>query len=1005
MYGLDIGPAAIRAATDDGDGPTIDSVPPVVMPVDDDTLTTAGLSRESDTVQVDGTTYAVGAAAQNAAETAEGEPQPLFGNGILAGDSPAAGTVVLDTLIDDAIGDGADGQLCYTTVGSPVDTATPADTHHEAVTAALDGRSVDPTPISKGFAVVYDQLAADNFTGLGVCLEAQTTSATVAYYGVAAVSVSIAKGREWIVDRVAADTGHAPTQVARTLEDLTLEPDVTTDSLESALAEAYDELVAELIDAIQDKAGENDIQRGLSIPVAIAGDGAIEGLEFLVGGRFDAATVPFSVRDVRLADVPAESAARGALAAARDDVEADGAMSGSESVGVDTASAATESAVDGESPTNTELAFDEFDAAETTPDPTDDAIEKLFDRLANRDDEIQSVREDLDALFEDLEYIESQTAAAEEVAALDDRLESFANELADLEAKSETHATETDVASLDADLEALSDAFDTLEADVGEVDETLTAVEATAADERSTLDDRLVDLVADLETVTDRTATIDEALNEVRTDLDDLAVTAATEASLETLEETLSELADDVADLERDIEQRGARLDGVAGRLEELRTRLDGVAGRLEEHVERTDARFETVETTLDEEIDAVGNELDTIHETIDTRIERVCDATDDIESAAATDERVDNIAGELAHLETAVDDAGETISAVETQLDDLETRTASTETVDALTTDLETVEEDVRGLESSLDSLEDELEGQIDDAVADIETRIESATNALDNDRAALESTIERMDAETVTDAELAVLRDALADTDDELDAVVTDLDDLAMTLQTVDDRIDDVETTFTADLSALEANLERETDVLAETISAIDDRVDETEHRLDDYGEQIDETRHRLHDHDDRIDDLASSIETAEDTASETAVTAIEADLEAVDDRLVSLRTAHDDLAQTVESSPDESALEALRSELDALDRRIDDVETQVNRDEELEALRSELEAVRADATATPALPPSIVAGGGGAGVVAGAIAALSSDATIGVGTAVVGLVLIAVAGSLAR
>jgi len=26
-YGLDIGPTAIRAATDDGDGPTIDSVP------------------------------------------------------------------------------------------------------------------------------------------------------------------------------------------------------------------------------------------------------------------------------------------------------------------------------------------------------------------------------------------------------------------------------------------------------------------------------------------------------------------------------------------------------------------------------------------------------------------------------------------------------------------------------------------------------------------------------------------------------------------------------------------------------------------------------------------------------------------------------------------------------------------------------------------------------------------------------------------------------------------
>ena len=847
-YGLDIGPAAIRAATDDGDGPTIDAVPPVVLPVDDDTLTKAGLSRESDTVQVDGTTYAVGTAARNAAATVAGDPQPLFVNGLLAEDGPADATVVLDALIDDVVGDVADGRLCYTTVGTPVETA--ADTHHEAVTTVLADRGVDPTPISKGFAVVYDQLAADNYTGLGVCLETQTTSATVAYYGVPAVAVSIAKGREWVVDRVADETGHEPVQVARTLEDLTLDPDVKAGGLESALVEAYDDLVAELIDAIRDEADESDVQRGLSIPVAIAGEGAIEGLEYLVGGRFDAATVPFSVRDVRLAELPAESAVRGALAAARDDVEADGAMTGPELAGADTASATAESAVKGESATDTELAFDEFDAAGTTPDPADDAIEKLFDRLADRDDEIQSVREDL-------EYVEARTAAAEDVAALDERLESFADELAELETKSETHATETDVASLAADLEALSDACDALEAEVDAVGETITAVEETAADERSALDDRLVELAADLETVTDRTATIDEALDEVRTDLDDLAVTAATEAS-------------------------------------------------LEEHAERTDARFDAVETTLDEEIDAVDDELDAIRETVDTRLERVRDAIDDIESTAATDERVDDIADELARLETVVDDADETISAVETRLDDLESRTASAETVDALATDLEAVEETVGGLESSLDSLEDELEdeleGQIDAAVADVEARIESATNALDDD------------------------------------------------------------------------------------LAALDERVEETERRLDGHHERIDTTEEQLDDDRDRIDETESQLTDQ-------------------NERLASLRTDYDDLANAVETRPDESAVERLANRLDAIDSRIDDVETQATRDEDLEALRNELGAVRADATATPALPPSIVAGGGGAGIVAGAIAALTGDATVGAGGAVVGLVLIAVASSLAR
>ncbi|MFC6768390.1 hypothetical protein, partial [Natrinema soli] len=63
-YGLDIGPGAIRVATDAGDGPTIDSVPPVVVPVDDATLEVAGLSEAGSTVRGDGTTHAVGAAAR-----------------------------------------------------------------------------------------------------------------------------------------------------------------------------------------------------------------------------------------------------------------------------------------------------------------------------------------------------------------------------------------------------------------------------------------------------------------------------------------------------------------------------------------------------------------------------------------------------------------------------------------------------------------------------------------------------------------------------------------------------------------------------------------------------------------------------------------------------------------------------------------------------------------------------------------------------------------------------
>jgi len=185
-YGLDIGPGAIRAATDAGDGPTIDSIPPVVVPVDEGDLEAAGPSGAGSTVRVDGTTHAVGAAARAVADAdvaANTEPESLFAAGVPATETAVDAPTALNALLDDVMGDATDGRLCYTTPGSLVDAAVPTDAHREAVESALADRGVDATPISKGFAVVYDQLAADNYTGLGICLESQTTSAALAYYG------------------------------------------------------------------------------------------------------------------------------------------------------------------------------------------------------------------------------------------------------------------------------------------------------------------------------------------------------------------------------------------------------------------------------------------------------------------------------------------------------------------------------------------------------------------------------------------------------------------------------------------------------------------------------------------------------------------------------------------------------------------------------------------------------------------------------------------------------
>ena len=68
-------------------------------------------------------------------------------------------------------------------------------------------------------------------------------------------------------------------------------------------------------------------------------------------------------------------------------------------------------------------------------------------------------------------------------------------------------------------------------------------------------------------------------------------------------------------------------------------------------------------------------------------------------------------------------------------------------------------------------------------------------------------------------------------------------------------------------------------------------------------------------------------------------------------------------------------------------------------------IDGFRTELEAVRAEAMGSPPLPSAVVAGGGGAGIVAGGVVALTGGETVVAGAAVLGLVLVGAAVLIAR
>ncbi|ELZ10302.1 hypothetical protein [Natrialba aegyptia] len=822
-YGLDIGADAIRLASGQPASPSVASTPALVLATS--ALEATPPAGDAELVETADAAYRVGSDALAAAEAEDDEPESLFRNGVLppAPHGDAAFAALVESVFAEQETQGqaqaqsaeTGGRLYYTIPGTLVDAGAPTDAHRETVASTLetvvnrhgdenknesesgggdrneDEFGVGVTPISRGFAVVYDQFAADNYTGLGICLGPQTTSVALAYYGVPVLAFAVPRGTDWIVDRAADETGHTPERVHSVLETFELDPDADTGPIERALAAAFDDLVGELGDALGVQATEADLQRGVAVPIAVAGSGAVEGLEFLLGGRFDAAGLPLSIRGVRLADDPESSPARGALAAAADEVEPyedviwdDGPKDGPSAEVPESERTAPAAQAD-----DATLSFDDTgtDSA-AVGDAADAAIDTLFDRLANRDDEIQGLTADLEGLETTVEI----------------ELERVRERIDDLEAASDDRAEADTVAALESTVESLSERASDREDEIDTALETAeTRVDGVAGrlEEQATRLDAVSGRIEELSARTDsRIDDADAARDELAADLDAIEEQLAeTTAALETDRDSLETLEATVDRLEADTSTTA--LDDLEARVDECRTDLD-------DHRERVDDLDETLETTttalgaVETRTDDIAADTDRLADEFTALADRcpegelatrsaVTALEDELESVRTTFEELEELEDRVAAAEAAsetVDAAFEDrLAALADRLDAIDERvTDSSDRLESVAADADSVEADVTGVTDDVDDIESDLEtlsaavestpdaatvddlaAETDRVAADIDA-VRETVSAVDSEQTALEERLDELNTaleDTVSRDEFAALRSELED------------------------------------------------------------------------------------------------------------------------------------------------------------------------------------------------------------------------------------------------
>jgi actin-like ATPase involved in cell morphogenesis len=275
--------------------------------------------------------YVVGDDALNFATIFNSETRRPMQHGILSSEESSA-IPMIKLITEQVVGEPSqpNERLYYSSPADPIDSDLSTLYHQKTLESMLGDVGYDPEPINEGMAVIYSELADNNFTGLGVSFGAGMTNVCLSYYAVPVMKFSIARGGDWIDEQTAQATGTPVDKVTSTKED-DFELDFRTDvgGVEGALAIYYENLLDYVIENISREVDEEDVEENLDVPVVVTGGtSSPRGFEKLFEDHLRDANIPFSISDVRSVEEPLYSVARGALVAARSD-EQEAASSGS----------------------------------------------------------------------------------------------------------------------------------------------------------------------------------------------------------------------------------------------------------------------------------------------------------------------------------------------------------------------------------------------------------------------------------------------------------------------------------------------------------------------------------------------------------------------------------------------------------------------------------------------------------------------------------------------------
>lgn len=214
------------------------------------------------------------------------------------------------------------GETVYFSVpGSPVDAEFDTIYHQNIIRGFLEKWGYKAKPLNEGLAVIFSELANDNFTGMGISLGGGMANVCLALMSSSVFSFSVAKAGDWIDEQVARVTNE-PISKITTFKETSLDLKKAQSSMtkaEQALSIYYNHLIEYVLQQIKEEIAEKGRVPEFEkpIPIIVSG-GTASPTGFIERFReiLKQTSFPLAVREVRLAPHPLYTVAKGTLIAA-----------------------------------------------------------------------------------------------------------------------------------------------------------------------------------------------------------------------------------------------------------------------------------------------------------------------------------------------------------------------------------------------------------------------------------------------------------------------------------------------------------------------------------------------------------------------------------------------------------------------------------------------------------------------------------------------------------------